>query len=181
MAVELSTIPLYLYGMYSVNNAPAVSGAVRGASSCYLDFIALTCFVGSGVVIEEMLHLCLAGNALLAVGGTPKLYDPNIIPKYPAPMLGRKPELILQLREMTKENLQTYIDVRLYYIWVLAVGADNIITSARIARGSRTPHTEPDEYNTLGQFYKAIEQGELIIFRIFSSGSHQSDRFYVPV
>jgi hypothetical protein len=140
MAVELSTIPLYLYGMYSVNNAPAVSGAVRGASSCYLDFIALTCFVGSGVVVEEMLHLCLAGNALLAVGGTPKLYDPDIIPKYPGPMRGRKPELTLQLREMTKENLQTFIDVRLYYINT-AVGPDNIITAARIARGGRSPCT----------------------------------------
>jgi hypothetical protein len=31
LAVELSTIPLYLYGMYSVNNAPDVSSAVHGA------------------------------------------------------------------------------------------------------------------------------------------------------
>ena len=31
MAVELSTIPLYLYGMYSVKDAPAVVKAVHGA------------------------------------------------------------------------------------------------------------------------------------------------------
>jgi len=30
---------------------------------------------------------------------------------------------------------------------------------------------EPGEYDTLGQFYKAIEQGELAILQIFSSGS----------
>lgn len=68
-------------------------------------------FPTSDVVVEEMLHLCLAGNALLAVGGTPKLYHSAIIPAYPTPMLGRTPELILHLRKMTKENLQTYIDV----------------------------------------------------------------------
>jgi hypothetical protein len=51
------------------------------------------------------------GNAILAIGGTPKLYDRKVITAYPAPMLGRKPELILHLREMTKANLQTYIDV----------------------------------------------------------------------
>jgi len=35
LAVELSTIPLYLYGMYSVNNAPDVSSAVHGAFSYF--------------------------------------------------------------------------------------------------------------------------------------------------
>jgi hypothetical protein len=121
MAVELSTIPLYLYGMYSVKDAPAVVKAVHG------------------VVLEEMLHLSLAGNTLLAVGGTPKLYDPEIISAYPTPMLGRTPELILSLRKMTKENLQTYIDLEL-------------------PEASDAP-AQPDEYQTLGQFYKAIEQG----------------------
>lgn len=69
------------------------------------------CYHTSDVVIEEMLHLALAGNTLLAVGGTPKLYDPKIIPAYPTPMLGRVPELILHLRQMTKENLNTFIQV----------------------------------------------------------------------
>lgn len=61
-----------------------------------------------------MLHLSLAGNTLRAVGGTPKLYDPNIIPSYPMLMPGRIPDLVLHLRKMTKENLQTFIDVCSY-------------------------------------------------------------------
>lgn len=73
--------------------------------------MALICVRTSGVVIEEMLHLALAGNTLLAVGGTPILYDPKIIPAYPTPMLGRVPELTLHLRQMTKENLNTFIQV----------------------------------------------------------------------
>jgi hypothetical protein len=63
------------------------------------------------VVNEEMLHLALAGNTLRAIGGAPRLYDPTIVPQYPGPMLGRTPELILQLRPMTKDNLETFIEV----------------------------------------------------------------------
>lgn len=58
-----------------------------------------------------MLHLSLAGNILRAVGGTPKLYDPHIIPTYPMLLPGRIPDLELHLRTMTKDHLQTYIDV----------------------------------------------------------------------
>ena len=64
-----------------------------------------------GVVAEEMLHLSLAGNVLRAVGGTPKLYDPNYMPYYPMLMPGRVPKLWLQLRKANKANLQTFIDV----------------------------------------------------------------------
>jgi hypothetical protein len=56
-----------------------------------------------------MLHLSLAGNILLAVGGKPKLYDPKIIPSYPMLMEGRVPPLTLHLRKMTKANLETFI------------------------------------------------------------------------
>ncbi|TDL17872.1 hypothetical protein BD410DRAFT_535231 [Rickenella mellea] len=122
IAVELSTIPLYLYGMYSVNQPGSpVPSNIRG------------------VVLEEMLHLSLAGNTLLAVGGTPKLYDSSIIPKYPAPMLGRVPELILELRGLTKENLQLFIDVE--------------------TPEAKDAPPESDNYQSLGQFYKAIELG----------------------
>jgi hypothetical protein len=56
-----------------------------------------------------MLHLSLAGNILLAVGGQPRLYDPLVIPSYPMLMPGPVPDLVLQLRSMTKENLETFI------------------------------------------------------------------------
>jgi hypothetical protein len=54
-------------------------------------------------------------------------------------MPGRVPQLKLQLRKMTKKNLQTFIDVEMPE----ATGAKE----------------EPDEYQTLGQFYKAIKNG----------------------
>jgi hypothetical protein len=115
MAVELSTIPLYLYGMYTVEAASAlasyntVTGAVRGSVRSSFEYIYLlyTQSSNEGVVAEEMLHLSLAGNILLAVGGQPRLYDPLVVPSYPMLMPGRVPDLFLQLRSMTKENLDT--------------------------------------------------------------------------
>jgi hypothetical protein len=71
-----------------------------------------------------MLHLSLAGNILLAVGGTPKLYDPHIIPRYPMLMPGRVPDLVLNLRKLTKENLQTFIDVSILLLILFVYIAD---------------------------------------------------------
>lgn len=62
-------------------------------------------FPTTAAVVEEMLHLILAGNTLVAVGGTPKLYDFNVIPLYPIFLLFRIPNLLLSVRELTKDNL----------------------------------------------------------------------------
>jgi len=78
MAVELSTIPLYLFKMYTVKIPKAYVNDPR-----YYDPIV-------GVIAEEMLHLSLAGNVLRAVGGSPQ-----VIPFYPMLMPGRIPDLEL--------------------------------------------------------------------------------------
>jgi len=131
IAVELSTIPLYLYGMYSVQTPQAYINDPR-----YYNPIVGTV---RSVVAEEMLHLSLAGNILRAVGGQPKLYKRKIVPSYPMDMLGRIPPLPLHLREMTKPNLQTFLDVE------------------KPEAPNAPP--EPDKYETLGQFYDAIKEG----------------------
>lgn len=121
MAVELSTIPLYLFSMYSVKtpkkfvNDPRyydlIVAAIRGAFVIELFFCILK--VVLGVVAEEMLHLSLAGNILRAIGGTPKVYD--IVPKYPAPMLGHSPKLELNLRALGAKQLETFLAVSTAY------------------------------------------------------------------
>jgi hypothetical protein len=114
LAVELSTIPLYLYGIFSVDQSGTGSSVAQSVKSNSVP-LELTDyphnFCSSDVVNEEMLHLALVGNTLRATGGAPTLYDPKIIPQYPGPMIGRVPELILQLRPMTKDNLDTFIQV----------------------------------------------------------------------
>lgn len=59
MLVELSTIPVYLYAMYSIKDEKM--GAIAQN-------------IIRGVIGEEMLHVCLSGNVLKSIGGTPRLY-----------------------------------------------------------------------------------------------------------
>jgi ferritin-like protein len=131
-AVELSTVPLYLYAAYSIKTQgykqwnPGIS-AFRAIRS---------------VVIEEMLHLCLARNLLLAIDGADHVhfYDRHFVPDYPTPMLHRVPTLQLQL-EPASPTLMREIFMPL----------------EQPAATDAPP--QPESYNTLGQFYAAIEAG----------------------
>jgi hypothetical protein len=130
--VEMSTIPLYLYAAYSIQTAgdyqwdPGMS-AFRTIRS---------------VVIEEMLHLCLACNLLVATGGRQYVncYDPEFITTYPSPMLQREPELMLQLEPCTPQLMQ------------------DVFMPLELPEKTDAP-PQPDHYNTIGQFYAAIELG----------------------
>src|SRR5262250_1804845 len=68
-AIELEhcTIPPYLCALYSVD-------AERNPEVCE---------VVASVVVEEMLHMTLAANLLNAVGGSPRLDSPRMLPGYP--------------------------------------------------------------------------------------------------
>ncbi|EJD50856.1 hypothetical protein AURDEDRAFT_159997 [Auricularia subglabra TFB-10046 SS5] len=102
MGLELSTIPLYLFGVYSIVQPDGVDGFPNEPARTILD-----------VVIEEMLHLALSGNILRAVGGTPVAYGANVVPKYPSFMAGRVPPLPFELRQATQENISTFVQVEL--------------------------------------------------------------------
>src|SRR5579872_2561829 len=73
-AIELehSTIPPYLYALYSLDPA-------RNASIYALIL---------SIVQEEMLHMSLACNVLNAIGGKPVIDRAKFIPQYPGPLPG---------------------------------------------------------------------------------------------
>lgn len=129
--IELSTIPLYLYPAYSIKT--------QGYSQWSAGMSAFRTI--RSVVIEEMLHLCLARNLLVAVGGgdSVHLYAEKMIPKYPSNMLHRRPPLALHL-EPCSTTLVTEV------FMPLELPAKD--------------HAPPQggEYNTLGQFYAAIHR-----------------------
>lgn len=130
VAVELSTIPLYLYPAYSIKTSgysqwsPGIS-AFRAIRS---------------VVIEEMLHLCLARNVLTAVGGDVAVYDADVMPVFPSRMWHRTPPLGFALEPATAGLME------------------RIFMPLEQPMASNAP-PQPDEYNTLGQFYAAIDDG----------------------
>ena len=68
-AIELehSTIPPYLTAMFSLK--PGTNDEIAR-------------LIGS-IVHEEMLHMTIVGNILIAIGGHPAINVPRFIPKYP--------------------------------------------------------------------------------------------------
>ncbi len=71
-AIELehSTIPPYLTAMFSLRPGTnqRIGALIRS------------------IVIQEMLHMSIAANILIAIGGRPQINNPAFIPKYPGPL-----------------------------------------------------------------------------------------------
>jgi hypothetical protein len=74
IAIELehSTIPPYLYALYSLK--PGANTEIAG--------------IINSIVTEEMLHMSLSCNVLNAVGGSPAIDSPKFIPNYPTHLPG---------------------------------------------------------------------------------------------
>ena len=72
LKLEHATIPPYLYAMYSLD---------AGKNGEIASLI-------QSVVVEEMLHMTLVSNIINALGGSPALDDPSMIPSYPGPLPG---------------------------------------------------------------------------------------------
>src|ERR1043166_1854716 len=97
-AIELehSTIPPYLYALYSMNE----------------DLNSEIAEIVESVAIEEMLHLTLAANVLNALGGNPVLDTASFIPTYPEPLPGGvESQLTVQLAPFSMSQLQTFLTI----------------------------------------------------------------------
>lgn len=149
--VELSTIPLYLFAMYSIKDHECDAAKLIAS-----------------VVVEEMLHVCLTTNLLLGIGGDPD-FGHGAIPQYPSLMSHHKPDLPLVLERCSRELVRD---------------------TFMVIESPRTPGALPedDEYETLGQFYAALEQAvDVLDERNDLFADHQPHRqlsdpsYYVPV
>lgn len=130
--VEMSTIPMYLYAAYSIET--------KGHSQWDPGISASRTIIS--IVLEEMLHLALVRNLMLAIGAGDKIsfYNKDFMPHYPSKMLHRTPDLELHLEPCTQDLM-----ARVFMPLELP------------AKHGAPP--QPDQYNTLGQFYESIEDG----------------------
>lgn len=130
--LEMSTIPLYLYANYSIQT--------RGYSQWGTGTSAWRAV--KSVVIEEMLHLCLARNLLVAIGCGERIafYDEDFLPKYPEPMRHRTPTLMLHLEPCSIKLMQ------------------EVFVPLESPSPTGAP-PQPDSYGTIGAFYEAIVEG----------------------
>jgi hypothetical protein len=150
--VELSTIPPYLFAMYSIEDQTSQAALLIRS-----------------IVVEEMLHAVLATNLLLAVGGAPNFAGTAYMPRYPMELPHHRPPLTLDLSPCSLDVVRE-----------LFMRIEQPETHGAPA--------EPDEFETLGQFYHALEIGVAELsdrFDLFSepqTGSQLSNQaFYQPV
>ncbi|EWH09426.1 hypothetical protein DS2_12869 [Catenovulum agarivorans DS-2] len=94
--LELSTLPPYLTAYFSIHPGTNVAAANAIRS----------------VFMEEMLHLCLAGNTLVSIGGQVKLGKDNI-PKYPLTLEFKGREFAINLEKFSKSAIQTFRRIEL--------------------------------------------------------------------
>lgn len=93
--LEFATIPPYLTAMWSIQDSG--SDVVRSIRE---------------VVVEEMLHMGLACNMLVALSGKPALNQEKEIPSYPGHLPGNvNPPLLITLRRLTPSQLKVFMDI----------------------------------------------------------------------
>jgi hypothetical protein len=150
--VELSTIPPYLYALYSMEDQTSEAALLIRS-----------------IVTEEMLHLALATNLLLAVGGELAFGASSTPPLYPGPLAHHRPELTLNLALCSNEVIRSMF----------------MVIEQPEGRGAPP---EADEYETLGQFYHALENAierlakSNALFETPQRSRQLADRsFYAPV
>ncbi len=121
------------------------------------------------IVVEEMLHAALATNLLLAVGGRPDFRGTGYMATYPCDLPHHMPPLTLNLEPISVSLVRD--------------------TFMRIEQPeAHDAPAEPDDFETLGQFYHALEMGlekVSIEFDVFADPQLESQlsdaRFYAPV
>lgn len=163
MQLEHATIPPYLTALYSIH--PGTNTAAY--------------HVIRAVVVEEMLHLTLAANMLNAVGGSPDLTRSGFMPIYPAYLPDGETDFQVDLQCFSKAAIQSFLKIerpaRPAEAGVRTVRREKKAGSLRAAR----VHDESEEhFYSIGEFYKAIEDGIIMLHEqqgaaLFSGDPHR--------
>jgi Ferritin-like len=125
--LEFSTIPPYLCAMWSIlDQGEPAYGIIES------------------VVMQEMLHMGLACNMLVAIGGCPRIEDPDFVPEYPCELPGNvRPGLYIGLVGLYRELVRD-VFMQIEYPEHGPVPIQPMMFAVR-----RT-------YSTIGEFYDAV-------------------------
>ena len=91
------------------------------------------------VVMEEMLHMTLVANLLNSIGGKPSINHPQFIPVYPGYLPHSSKSFIVPLMKFCRQSVEVFLKIE------------------KPEKVNAKP--EDDYYHSIGQFYKAIEEG----------------------
>lgn len=138
--LEHATIPVYLYSLYSIKPESLTPGR-------NLEVYNLL----RSVVLEEMIHMSLACNILNAVGGKPKLDNPEFVPQFPGPLPGAIDNgLIVGLRAFSKQ--------RVHDEFMAIEEPEDPLEFPVAALADEADATAAAAPTTIGQFYAAIRE-----------------------
>jgi hypothetical protein len=126
--LEFSTLPPYLYALYSILPETNEAAVTRIMS----------------VVHEEMTHMCLASNMLNALGGTPHLAQKNLIPTYPGPLPGDIGNWTVHLYPFSRIAMDQAMDIE-----TPEQGAIKFPENVALAADQ--------QYQTIGEFYTQLD------------------------
>lgn len=135
--LELLVIPPYLCALYSIH-----PGSNEEAT-----------LIIRSVVVEEMLHMILAGNVLTAVGGRPTVTDPLWVPRYPAAIPYHAKNFQVGLLPFGDQALEVFLAIENPSYDVAS--PPSRAADAAIPRATQLVWER--EYRTIGEFYAAIE------------------------
>ena len=129
--LEHSTIPPYLTAMFSLKHGTndKIAHLIRS------------------IVIEEMLHLSIASNILIAIGGRPEINVPGFIPTYPGPLpmsIGGS-SFVVGIEGFSIDLVKT--------IFMTIEEPEHPIDIKAVALLAAQP-----TYATIGEFYAAVKQ-----------------------
>ncbi|MFF5934417.1 ferritin-like protein [Streptomyces sp. NPDC012508] len=92
--LELATLPPYLCGLWSIQEADSGSDVSETMHE---------------IVFDEMSHMGLVCNMVTTVGEVPRIADSDLVPKYPGPLPGGvQPDLTVSLTGLSKPALDMY-------------------------------------------------------------------------
>jgi hypothetical protein len=137
--LELATIPPYLCALYSVHPGTNVEATM----------------VVRSVVVEEMLHMILAGNVLNAIGGCPRVSGREHAPHYPHELpVG----VILDLLPFSPAAVESFLQVENPKYKAEEAKAANVQGRRDTVHASHVLKLA-DRPDTIGAFYAEIEAG----------------------
>ena len=137
VTIELSTLPPYLSAVFSAD-----PGSNREAVS-----------IIQSVTVEEMLHMTLASNTLIALGGNPVINDLDALPSYPGHLPDVRYDLVVTIKSLTREHVRKVF-----------MGIERPDTTACLPGETKEEADyhrallSNDEYVSIGQFYAEIKR-----------------------
>ncbi|HEV3459752.1 MAG TPA: ferritin-like protein [Thermoanaerobaculia bacterium] len=134
-AIELehSTIPPYLAAYFSLK---------LGTNDMVADIL-------RSVAMEEMLHMSIASNLMIAIGGSPQINRPGFVPKYPGPLpMNIGDGLIVPIGKCSVELVKN--------VFMVIEEPENPIDIP--VRLLATAEGAGPEFHTIGEFYAALDK-----------------------